>query len=88
MIVIHYFLLTLTYHLTTFYKQKPIAFLIGLVAWPYYLVDRFFHPPELHKEIVANGISSLKSYWQIEGAVLPPAFLRKRFIKLEQIALK
>lgn len=79
MIVIHYFMLTLLYHLMTFYKQKPWAFFVGLALWPYHIVSRFTHPTEVHKEIVSNGVTALKSYWQIDGAVLPPAFVRKRF---------
>jgi hypothetical protein len=84
MIVIRYFFWTLVYHLVTFYKQKPLAFLIGCLLWPYHVISRIAHPPELHKEIVSNGIEALKSYWQIEGAVLPPAFVRKRFVALER----
>lgn len=79
MIIVRYFMLVLAYHLVTFYKQSPLAFFIGCVLWPYHVVDRFFHPPELHQEMVANGVESLKSYWQTPGATLPPAFLRRRF---------
>lgn len=86
MIVIRYFFWLMLYHLLTFYKQRPVAFLIGCVMMPYYALDRFFHPPDLHKEIVSNGVDGLKSYWQVDGAIAPPNFVRERFEALRREA--
>lgn len=88
MIIIRYFAWVLVYQLSTFYKQKPWAFFLGLVVWPYHVISRLAYPKELHKEAVANGIDALKSYWQIEGAVLPPAFVKKRFVALWREVLR
>ena len=71
------------YHLLTFYKQKPWAFLVGVVLSPYYLLSKLAYPPEIHVEMVLNGISGLWSYWETPDAVPPPKFVRKRFLALE-----
>lgn len=86
-IIVRYFFWVLMSHLLTFYKQRPINFIVGLVLWPYHVVDRFFYPPELHKEMVANGLEAIRSYWQIEGAVIPPTFVRNRFEALSREVL-
>jgi hypothetical protein len=85
--LVRYFAWLLVYHLLTFYKQKPWAFFLGLALWPYHIISRhMLYPREFHKEVVRNGISALKSYWEIEGAVTPPSFVKKQFAALEREA--
>lgn len=87
--LVQYFMWLLAYHLVTFYKQKPWTFFVGLLLWPYHITSRLMlYPKEMHKELVTNGISALKSYWEIEGAVTPPAFIKKQFLALERVASK
>ncbi len=80
--IIRYFFWLLMFHLLTFYKQKPVAFFIGIVLWPWHALNAFFHAPDLHKEMVENGVEGLKSYWQIPGAITPPRFVQRKFEEL------
>lgn len=81
--ILKYFWWLQVYHFITCFQQKPWSFIIGAVLAPYFLISRLMYPLEVHDEVVTNGITALKSYWQIPGAVLPPKFIEKRFLALE-----
>lgn len=83
MLILRFFLLVQAYHWATFYKQRPLAFFIGVLLFPWHLISRLAYPPSEHAEVVSNGIKGLKSYWEIPGATLPPKCLRRRLLALE-----
>lgn len=78
MIIIRYFMLMLLYHLLTFYKQGPIKFVKGLILFPFYFLRAFLSPPDGHKDIISASFENIDRYWRIEGAAMPPKFLRER----------
>lgn len=83
MMILRYFAWAQVYHWLTFYKQNPLAFIFGVLLFPYHLITRLAYPPETHDEVVLGGIEGLKSYWQIPDAVLPPKFIERKFLQLE-----
>ena len=85
MIILRYCGLVQVYHWLTFYKQKPWAFLLGVILFPYHVISRLvMYPPDMHKEVVLNSITVMKNYWKLEGAIPPPSFVRRKFLALEQ----
>jgi hypothetical protein len=81
--ILRYFTWLWLYHVTTFYKQNPISFLVGLVTSPYFAVTRSLWPREMHAEMALLGISVLKEHWEMEVTILPPKFVKNGFLKLE-----
>lgn len=72
------------YHWATFFRQKPWTFLFGVLLFPYNLISGYFkYPLDMHSEVVLKSIEALRAYWSLEGALQPPAWLRRRFLALE-----
>lgn len=84
MIMVRFFLLLQLYHWTTFYKQTPWAFLIGVILAPYHFIVRMMNPPDTHARLVIKAIGLFKSYWEVPGTLPdPPEFVKRKFLQLE-----
>lgn len=84
MLILRYFTLVLLYHLVSFYQQKPWAFFMGILEWPYYVVTRMTYPVEIHADVVRNGLKATMGYWESDPAMSPPRFLLRRFEALRR----
>lgn len=84
MIMVRFFLLLQLYHWTTFYKQMPWAFLLGVILSPYYFARRMMIHPDIHAEIALRAVGIIKAYWQVSGVLPdPPEFVRLKFLQFE-----
>ncbi len=88
MLILRFFFWVQVYHWTTFYKQNPIAFILGVLLFPYHLITRLSWHPSFHAEMVANAIQDSKEYWKYPGAIQPPQWVKRKFLSLEQEVLK
>jgi hypothetical protein len=82
-----YFLWLWVYQVTTFYKQNPLSFLVGMITAPYFAVTRSLWPSSMHADMALLGIRALKEYWSMSDTILPPKFVERKFLKLEQYIL-
>ena len=83
MVMLRYCWWLLVYHFTTCFRQNPWAFMVGTLLSPYYLISRLSHPVNTYNTTVLRGIAILRDYWQKQEAILPPEFVKKRFLALE-----
>lgn len=89
MMVIRFFLLMQVYHWASFFKLSPLNFIIGVLLFPWHVISRLLTvPKDQQAELVSTAIKSVKAYWQIPGAMLPPECMKRRLLALETEADK
>lgn len=81
--MLRYMLLVQLYHWTTFLKQNPLQFTVGVLLFPYFFLTRMLYPSEVRTQAAIGGIEAFKAYWQLPGAIAPPACVKKRMLALE-----
>lgn len=82
-LVIKYFFWSLVYHLSTFFKQNPLSFFVGLFMLAYHFFRVLSYPFVMQVDAVKNGLESLKKYWQLKDCIPVPRFVEKKFTALE-----
>lgn len=87
MLITRYFGLLLAYHLVSFLKLWPWAYVWGIVTWPVWFVRCLMIDGDSKKHCVAVGAATLLAGEGVGALPAMPKFLRKRFETIHQEAV-
>lgn len=86
MIILRYYWWLLVYTLMVFHKMKVGELFKDLIEWPTHVVNGLMKSKEDRKELILSGMGVIRHYWTFQDAALPPDFVVRKLLSIEQEA--